>query len=82
MAANLKDRVRSLLANAQFADPTIAVTWDGPRLVASIVTSSFEGINEAERQALIWDLLAANLSEEDHRRIAFVFTDVPSRQVA
>lgn len=43
-----------------------------------IVSHDFEGMNEAERQRLVWDRILALLGERDQERIAFVYSDAPS----
>jgi acid stress-induced BolA-like protein IbaG/YrbA len=79
MEADLKERLHAVLATAAVADPEIEVTWDGYKVVGAVVSSTFEGINEAERQALIWDALE-QMSMEERLRVAFVFTDTPEER--
>jgi acid stress-induced BolA-like protein IbaG/YrbA len=43
-----------------------------------LVSPDFEGMNEAERQRLVWDRILAMLGERDQERVAFVYTDAPS----
>lgn len=43
-----------------------------------LVSPDFEGMNEAERQRLVWDRILERLDERDQERVAFVYTDAPS----
>ncbi len=43
-----------------------------------LVSPDFEGMNEAERQRLVWERILAQLSWRDQERVAFVYTDAPS----
>ncbi len=82
MEATLQERLQSILAGPDLADASVELSWDGPRLVASVVSASFENVDEAERQAMIWDLLEQHLSIDDRLRIAFIFTNSPREQAA
>jgi len=82
MKTDLEQRLKTLLSTSEeIRDPAIDMRWEGIKLVARVVSPSFEGIDEAERQAVIWDLLE-QLPAEDRRRIEFVFTDSPSEEAA
>jgi len=55
----------------------VQVSKVGRKLVATVVASRFEGVDEGERQSEIWDLLLGELKFEQRRKIEFVFTDTP-----
>lgn len=48
----------------------------------SIVSPSFEGMNEAKRQSLVWGQILESLDDDDQRRVEFVYTDAPSEQMS
>lgn len=52
------------------------------RYFARVVSKTFEGMNEARRQALVWNRLLNTLDDSDQRRVEFVFTDAPSERPA
>ncbi len=82
MEDDFAERVMAILTSGDLMDPYVEVTKNGHRWVALVVTATFEGINGAERQALVWDILERNLTEEEHRRIEFVFVRSPSEYQA
>ena len=62
------------LANAEilFEDP------DSYRLVAVLLSDSFDGMEEGERQEMVWGKLLADFDDDEIRRVEFVFTQAPS----
>ncbi len=71
------EHVKTILTSGNLVNPHVEMYPDGYRWVASVVSETFEDLDEAERQALIWDLLEQNLSVEDHRRVEYVSTRSP-----
>jgi acid stress-induced BolA-like protein IbaG/YrbA len=53
-----------------------------PRFVATVVSSSFESQDEAQRQADVWGYLRRQLSEHELPQIEFIFTDTPAERAA
>jgi len=49
---------------------------------ASIVSPAFEGMDEADRQALIWGIMRDAFNPNERKRIDFLFTDAPSERPA
>ncbi len=47
---------------------------------ADIISETFEGMDEAERQAIAWGRILETLDDEDQRRIEFMYTDAPSER--
>lgn len=82
MENNFAERVKAILINGNLIKPEVEMIKEGHRWVACIVSATFEGINEAERQALVWDILEQNLTEEEHRQVVYVSTTSPSEQQA
>jgi hypothetical protein len=72
------DRFRHSIEGA-VDDPAIDVMPGyGSKFLVSLVTPSFEGMDEGERQAIIWQRVLDGLGPEDRRRIEFIYTDAPS----
>ena len=55
----------------------VLVEEDEGRLVARVIASRFEGVDDGLRQEEIYQLFLDELDSDDRRRIAFVFTDTP-----
>jgi hypothetical protein len=75
------DRFQACLESVVVSSPRVWVFGadSGPyQYYGKLVSPDFEGMNEAERQRLVWDRILAMLSEQDQERVAFVYTDAPS----
>jgi acid stress-induced BolA-like protein IbaG/YrbA len=53
-----------------------------PQLVATVISGSFEGQDEAVRQESVWAHLEKELSEDELQQIEFIFTDTPAERAA
>ena len=47
-------------------------------VIAQIVSPNYEGMDEAERQSMVWNHIHRALDDEEQRRVEFVYTDAPS----
>lgn len=56
----------------------VLVEEDEGRLVARVIASRFEGVDDGLRQEEIYQLFLDELDSDDRARIAFVFTDTPA----
>jgi acid stress-induced BolA-like protein IbaG/YrbA len=74
------ERLKELLASMGLRDAQIEVEQLGLRLVGSIVSPDFEGVDEADRQALVWGHLYEQASEWERRGVEFVFTSTPEEE--
>ena len=45
-----------------------------------VISTSFEGLSEGRRQAIVWRKLLDTLDEDDQARVEFVITDAPSER--
>lgn len=54
----------------------LSVTGNGT-LVATVVSGSFEGQDEAVRQATVWGLLRQRHDPNQLRNVEFIFTNAP-----
>ncbi len=82
MESDFEKRVRTILMTSDLIEPVVEIIPDGMRLVVNVVSTSFEGVAESERQALMWDLFEENLSPDDHNLIEYVFVDAPRKEAA
>jgi stress-induced morphogen len=76
-----EDRLREILAEGFGIEAVARVYRDRGKLEAIVVSPSFEGVYEGERQRRVWQLLIDRLSDAEHAQIGFVFTDAPSECV-
>lgn len=58
---------------------SVEISEDGK--LATILSESFEGVDEAIRQEKVWEYLRGKLSEDELYSIEFVFTDTPKEHV-
>jgi acid stress-induced BolA-like protein IbaG/YrbA len=73
-----KAKVKMVLEGLDLGDIEVRILENrGTRVLAAITSPSFEGMNEAERQALVWGKLIDDLGDYESRRVEFVFTDTP-----
>lgn len=63
-----------------------AIIDSAPRGLAKIevgvVSPTFEGMDEARRQELVWGRVLDTFEADEWRRIAFIYTDAPSEVAA
>ncbi len=72
--SKLEQSVRDALV-----DPTVRAIEVTPVKFFGVVHSeTFEGLNEAERQAIVWHAVFENFDEDEQRQIEFIYTDAPS----
>jgi hypothetical protein len=71
-------RLKKVLEALPVDDPEVdVVTLSAPRLVATVTSRSFAGMDEGERQELVWHHLYAQLDGEADVWIEFVLTNAP-----
>ena len=59
--------------------PEVSATWGSYyKILAFVVSPTFEGMDEAERQEIVWGGVMDTFGEDDQRRIEFIYTDAPS----
>jgi acid stress-induced BolA-like protein IbaG/YrbA len=76
---DIKERVKKALEGLDLADLQVKILENrGTRVLVSVISSSFEEIDEAHRQRMVWGKLMKELGDYDSRRVEFVFTDSPS----
>ena len=75
------DRFRDCLLAVQVSCPQVRVFEADSgkyKYYGKLVSPDFEGMNEGQRQRLVFDTILERMSDFDQRRIAFIFTDAPS----
>jgi acid stress-induced BolA-like protein IbaG/YrbA len=58
--------------------PEVTVTRDRFRYIAIVIAPAFEGMNEAERQRIVWRQIFEKFQLSELREIEMVLTDSPS----
>jgi acid stress-induced BolA-like protein IbaG/YrbA len=76
-----RDKVKQLLEQLAVESPRVRLLEDaeiGPRIMALVVSPTFEGMDEADRQALVWGKLFDSLDNRDQRSVEFIYTKSPA----
>jgi hypothetical protein len=48
------------------------------KILAQVVSPTFEGMEEHERQEIVWRLVLDTFDQDEQDRIGFLYTDAPS----
>ncbi len=83
ISADFPGRFRDCLRSVAVASPEARVfpADSGPyQYFGELISPNFEGMDEAERQRLVFDRILERLDERDRERIAFIYTDAPSER--
>ena len=79
---NIEERVVQALKGLDLIDPKITIFRNrGPRILAEVLSPSFEGMRDGRRQAMIWGKLLDELGDEDSNRVEYVGTFTPREHV-
>lgn len=78
--ADLEGKIKTALEGLRLDKPAIDVHGSVGSVIATVVSGSFSGMDEAERQKRVWDVLRSNLSDEERLAVEFVFTIAPEEQ--
>lgn len=76
------ERLKATLTTLPVAERSTVqvVNPTAPRCVLWIVSPSFEGLDEVDRQRIVWDHLRKSFSDDELEQIEFIFTDAPSER--
>lgn len=75
----LEEKVKRLLEGLDLAAPRIKILdHHGLKILAQVVSPSFETMDEGDRQRLVWGKLLDELPDRESRMVEFVYTDSPS----
>jgi acid stress-induced BolA-like protein IbaG/YrbA len=76
---NIKEKVRQILMSLDVIDPEVKILDEyGHRVVALVVSNSFEGMSDGDRQHLVLGKLLDELTNKELDWVEFVFTKAPS----
>lgn len=73
----LTDKVREALQSLNLEDATIDVQGAAASIFATVTSRAFNGVEEAERQRRVWQVLREYLDESERQAVEFVFTESP-----
>lgn len=73
----LTDKIRQALLSLNLKDAIIDVQGTSASIFARVSSRSFNGVEEAERQRRVWQVLRETLDESERVAVEFVFTDSP-----
>jgi acid stress-induced BolA-like protein IbaG/YrbA len=78
-----KDKVKKALEGLSLSALEVEIEPDsGTRVVAVVTSDEFEGMDEGERQHLVWKKLLEELDPYEQTRVEFVHTMAPSEYEA
>lgn len=61
------------------ADPIVsAERGDFTKVLVYVVSPTFEGMDEGDRQEIVWERVLEDFAPDDQRKIEFIYTDAPS----
>ncbi len=76
---DIKEKVKQVLMQLNVIDPEVKILDEyGYRVVAVVVSRSFEGMTDGDRQHLVWRKLLEELTDREQEWVEFVFTKAPS----
>ncbi len=76
---NIKEKVKEILTRLDVTDPEVRILDEpGYRVVALVVSRSFEKMSDGDRQHLVWGKLLDELTDREQEWVEFVFTKAPS----
>ena len=80
---DMKEKVRKILEQLEVDDPQVKILEEsGAGILAQVVSSSFQGMDDWKRQRLVWSKLLDDLGDDQSRWVEFVFTDSPAEVAA
>ena len=76
-----KAKLEEALESLDLTDCELTVEFDDRhRLVAVVTTPDFEGVDEAERQSQVWEVVYDQLDDEEQVLVDFIFTNTPDEE--
>ena len=81
VASQTKDKLAHALQQLDLSALQVSVEVDrGHRLVAVVTTPDFEGMDEADRQSLVWQRVYDGLDDDEQVLVDFIFTNTPAEE--
>ena len=79
---NFEERVVQALNGLDLMDPKVTIRKNrGPRILAEVVSPSFQGMTDGRRQAMIWGKLLDELGDDDSSQVEYVGAFTPHEVV-
>jgi acid stress-induced BolA-like protein IbaG/YrbA len=76
---DIKEKIKQVLLSLDIVDPEVIFLDEyGYRVVAVVISSSFQGMPDGDRQHMVWGKLLDELTEREQGWVEFVFTKAPS----
>jgi acid stress-induced BolA-like protein IbaG/YrbA len=76
---DIREKIRDVLMDLNVVDPQVQfLDGYGYRVVAVVVSKTFEGMPDGDRQHLIWRKLLEGLTDREQEWVEFVFARAPS----
>jgi acid stress-induced BolA-like protein IbaG/YrbA len=74
-----KEKVKRILEQLEVETPVVTIEpGNGYRVVAEVVSPSFDAMDEGERQMIVWSKLLDELADHEQSGIDTIFTNSPS----
>jgi acid stress-induced BolA-like protein IbaG/YrbA len=73
-----REKLRQSLEGHLDSPKVDVIEGDPFRFLGIIVSPSFEGMEDTDRQSIVWDRVLKTFNERDRSRIEFLFTSAPS----
>jgi acid stress-induced BolA-like protein IbaG/YrbA len=77
-----REKLRQSLEGHLDSPKVDVIEGDPFRFLGIIVSPSFEGMEDTDRQRIVWDRVLKTFDERDRKRIEFLFTNAPSEVAA
>jgi len=78
-----RDKVKKILEEIELPDLEVEIeSEERGRVVAEVLSTTFETMPDHERQELVWTKLLERLDDYEQTRVEFVFTTAPSERGA
>ncbi|MCA9643931.1 MAG: hypothetical protein H6718_16155 [Polyangiaceae bacterium] len=78
--ADLSEKITAALRDLELEAPQIDVHGIDRSIIATVVSGSFSGMDEAERQKMVWHALRQSLNDQERLAVEFVFTVAPDEE--
>jgi hypothetical protein len=72
------ERLRRSFEGAIREPEVIVQPGDFSMVLVSVVSPTFEGMDEGDRQEIVWQRVLDDFEAADQKRIEFIYTDAPS----
>jgi acid stress-induced BolA-like protein IbaG/YrbA len=80
--SELTEKITAALRDLDLENATIDARGVDRSIFATVVSSSFAGMDEAERQRMVWRALREHLTDQERVVVEFVFTVAPGEEEA